>query len=67
MADTLKSIYNEAFLREFGEKVHAAHAPFDPEKFVADTMDGTWDALELKARMRRISLTLANQLSLIHI
>ncbi|MGG2994128.1 DNA alkylation repair protein [Paenibacillus macerans] len=62
MADTLKSIYNEAFLREFGEKVHAAYAPFDPEKFVANTMDETWDALELKARMRRISLTLGNQL-----
>lgn len=62
MAETLKSIYSEAFLREFGDKLHAAYPPFDPEQFVADTMDTTWEERELKARMRQITLTLGQQL-----
>ncbi|MFR9708873.1 DNA alkylation repair protein [Paenibacillus sp. MB22_1] len=58
MADTLKSIYSEEFLREFGSKVKESYASFDMERFVADVMDETWDTLELKARMRQISLKL---------
>lgn len=54
----LKAMYNEEFLRGFGGKVHAAYAAFDTEKFILNVMDDTWDGLELKARMRRISETL---------
>ncbi|MDU2239489.1 MAG: DNA alkylation repair protein [Paenibacillus sp.] len=62
MADTLKSMYNEVFLRDFGDKVKGAYAPFDAERFVGDVMDGTWEKLELKARMRQITLRLGSQL-----
>lgn len=62
MADTLKSMYNETFLRDFGNKVQSAFARFDTDQFVADTMDASWDGLELKARMRQITLMLGKQL-----
>lgn len=62
MADTLKSIYSEAFLREFGHRIHAVYPPFRPEQFVTDTMDAAWDDRELKARMRQITLKLGAQL-----
>lgn len=58
----LKAVYNEEFLRGFGARVHSAHAAFDTDKFVRDVMDGTWEELELKARMRRISETLGAHL-----
>lgn len=58
MAEPLKAIYNESFLWGFGEKVRSAYGAFDTERFVASAMDDTWDGLELKARMRRISETL---------
>lgn len=58
----LKAVYNEEFLRGFGAKVHTAHAAFDTDKFVKDVMDDTWEGLELKARMRRISEKLGDHL-----
>jgi 3-methyladenine DNA glycosylase AlkC len=51
----LKLIYSPAFVREFGERVRSAHAPFDVDAFCDGVLDGTWEALELKARMRRIT------------
>lgn len=58
----LKAVYNEEFLRGFGAKVHTAYAAFDTDKFVKDVMDDTWQELELKARMRRISEKLGDHL-----
>jgi 3-methyladenine DNA glycosylase AlkC len=55
MAEPLKLIYNPPFVRQFGELVQSVHQPFDVEAFCAGVMDDTWDALELKARMRRIT------------
>ncbi|SPF54114.1 conserved hypothetical protein [Candidatus Desulfosporosinus infrequens] len=62
MAEALKAMYNQEFLRCFGEKVHSVYNPFDMEGFVAAAMDETWDGLELKARMRRITETLRTYL-----
>lgn len=58
MADPLKAIYNEDFLRQFSNKVHAVYGVFDIEGFIAKVMDHAWDDLALKARMRRITETL---------
>lgn len=58
MAEPLKAIYNEAFLHSFGEKVRSAYPLFDTERFIADAMAEPWETLELKARMRRITITL---------
>ena len=55
MAEPLKNMYNEDFLRQFSEKVHAVYGTFDTEEFIAKVIDDTWDALALKARMRRIA------------
>jgi 3-methyladenine DNA glycosylase AlkC len=64
MAEPLKAMYNEQFLRDFGEKVRRVHSVFDTEDFVISAMAEPWDGLELKARMRRITETLGSHLSL---
>ncbi|MCC3380666.1 hypothetical protein ACFQ5D_10570 [Paenibacillus farraposensis] len=58
MAEPLKNIYTEDFLRLFGERVQTAYSSFDTQKFILQVMDETWNELELKERIRRISLTL---------
>ncbi|OKP84678.1 hypothetical protein A3844_19510 [Paenibacillus helianthi] len=58
MAEPLKAMYNEEFLRGFGTKVKEVHGSFDLEGFVAAAMRDPWEALELKGRMRRITETL---------
>ncbi|KAE8558534.1 MULTISPECIES: hypothetical protein [Paenibacillus] len=58
MAEPLKNMYTEEFLRLFGERVQAAYSPFDIDGFIHQVMDKKWGELELKERIRRISLTL---------
>jgi len=58
MADLLKDIYHESFLRQFGEKVQFVYSNFDIKAFINTVMDETWNDLPLKARMRRISESL---------
>ncbi|WP_152396658.1 DNA alkylation repair protein [Paenibacillus guangzhouensis] len=62
MAEPLKLVYNEAFLRDFGAKVKEAYDAFDVERFIADVIDSSWDELALKERMRKISETLGRYL-----
>lgn len=64
MAEPLKAIYNEEFLRRFGEKMYRVCGTFDTDGFVATAMDESWNRLELKARMRRITETLHRYLPL---
>ncbi|GGH19650.1 hypothetical protein [Paenibacillus segetis] len=58
MAEPLKSMYNEEFLRGFGEKIQSIYPSFDLNGFIVTVIDKSWDELELKARMRRITETL---------
>ncbi|QGQ99511.1 hypothetical protein EHS13_33955 [Paenibacillus psychroresistens] len=62
MADALKDMFHEAFLRQFGKKVHAVYEAFDTNAFVTETMSAGWDELKLKERIRRISVTLGKHL-----
>ena len=62
MAEPLKLVYHEAFLRGFGEKVQGVYKAFDVERFIRDVIDETWDELALKERMRKISVTLGRYL-----
>lgn len=55
MAEALKDMYNEKFLRDFSTKVSRVYHAFDEGKFVAKVMDDTWDELALKGRMGRIA------------
>ncbi|MRN53640.1 hypothetical protein [Paenibacillus monticola] len=62
MAEPLKAMYNEGFLRGFGEKVNAVYSVFDINGFIALAIDETWEKLELKQRMRRITESLGSYL-----
>lgn len=62
MAEALKDIYNEVFLRDFAAKVHSAYIAFDKESFVKEVMSGDWVNLALKQRIRKISVTLGGLL-----
>ncbi|MBW4081898.1 DNA alkylation repair protein [Paenibacillus sp. S150] len=57
MAQPLKAMYNEGFLRSLGAKLQSAYGGFDLEGFVAAAMRNPWGELELKGRMRRITET----------
>lgn len=59
MAEPLKAMYNESFLRGFANKVKGAYSSFDEEKFVQLALASGWEELELKGRMHRISDSLA--------
>ncbi|TXK76111.1 DNA alkylation repair protein [Paenibacillus sp. N3.4] len=62
MAEPLKDMFHQTFLRQFGEKVHKVYDAFDTEDFIAATMDDNWDELALKERIRRISTVLGKHL-----
>lgn len=62
MTEPLKYMYNEEFLRGFSEKIYTVYGAFDIEGFMATAIDDTWEGLELKARMRRITKTLGGYL-----
>ncbi len=55
MAELLKHVYNELFIKNLGE-AFARQAPyFDLKKFESSVFSRNWQDLELKARMRRIT------------
>ncbi|GAB6989661.1 DNA alkylation repair protein [Paenibacillus pini] len=62
MAEPLKDMYHEPFLRQFAEKVHTAYIDFDIEAFINSTLANNWEELTLKERIRRISVTLGTYL-----
>lgn len=62
MAEPLKAMYNEGFLRGLGAKIHAVYTAFDTEGFITEAMKEPWEELELKARMRRITETMGTYL-----
>ncbi|WP_239616131.1 DNA alkylation repair protein [Cohnella mopanensis] len=58
MAEPLKAMYNESFLRAFIDIVKRAYPSFPGETFVRLSLGAGWDELELKGRMRRITESL---------
>lgn len=58
MADSIKDVFNREYLQKLAVDIQAADAPFQTDDFVNSTMDETWDSLELKGRMRQITLNL---------
>ena len=62
MPEPLKLMYNRSFLQGFASKVQSAHPPFEDTAFLRDVLEGDWEELELKARMRRISIVLGRYL-----
>ncbi|CAM3131539.1 hypothetical protein PALU110988_03750 [Paenibacillus lupini] len=62
LAEPLKEMYHEAFLRQFIYKLKAAYPSFDTESFVSQVMNETWEQLELKGRIRQIAIVLGKHL-----
>ncbi|WP_375088477.1 DNA alkylation repair protein [Peribacillus sp. RS7] len=62
MAEPLKDLYSETFIREFSEKVRDVHPSFSSESFIEEVMDEHWDDRKLKERIRHISITLGKHL-----
>jgi 3-methyladenine DNA glycosylase AlkC len=58
MAKQLKDIYDKKFLRQFGNTIQLAYPSFNRAGFVGAVMDGSWDGLKLKERMRKIAAVL---------
>jgi 3-methyladenine DNA glycosylase AlkC len=62
MADLLKNMYNHESLRLLALDIQSVYNSFPVDEFLKSTMDETWADLELKARVRQISLNLGRYL-----
>ena len=62
MADLLKNMYNHNSLNRLALDINYAYSPFPVGEFMESTMDASWDGLELKGRVRHITLNLGKYL-----
>ena len=62
MPELLKNRYNYESLHELASNIKAVYHSFQVRDFVNDIMDENWDELELKARMRQITVNLGRHL-----
>ena len=62
MPELLKNRYNGGFLHGLALRITAVYPSVQADAFVNGIMDETWDALGLKARMRRITVNLGRYL-----
>jgi 3-methyladenine DNA glycosylase AlkC len=63
MAELLKDkLFSHGFIYEIARAVHSVYSPFKAEAFAETVLGGGWEDLELKARGRRITLTLGEYL-----
>ena len=60
--EPLKNLFNADSLHEGALTIKAAYAPFTADEFVKGTMDETWNGLELKARVRQVTINLKKYL-----
>jgi 3-methyladenine DNA glycosylase AlkC len=60
--EPLKNILNADSLQEGALIIKSVYEPFPVDEFVKGTMDDTWDNLELKARMRQVTINLRKYL-----
>lgn len=58
MADLFKDRYDHGSLSKLAHEIRAVYADFQAEEFLDTTMDETWDSLEFKQRILRISTNL---------
>ena len=58
--EPIKNMLNTDSLHEFALTIKSAYELFPIEEFVEAVMDDSWDALELKARGRQVTVNLKN-------
>lgn len=56
--ELLKNMYNRESLYEVAVAIQSVYNSFKVDEFIKSTMDETWNNLELKARCRKISMSL---------
>lgn len=62
MPEPLKNIFSRPLIEPFAGEVRAAWPRFSTRAFLDDVFDAGWEALELKQRIRHISLVLRKHL-----
>lgn len=63
MPDLMKDrYYNYNTIHELAMCINASYPTFPADDFIANVIDETWDTLELKARMRHITINLGKYL-----
>lgn len=62
MAELLKHVYNETYVRKLTDAIRAEYATFRDDDFTAAVFAEGWDELELKQRMRHITICLREAL-----
>jgi 3-methyladenine DNA glycosylase AlkC len=62
MPEPFKNMYNRQFLTDLASALQAVYPSFDTVMFLDRIYDEQWEARELKARMRHITLTLGSLL-----
>ena len=60
--DAIKNLYNYESLRKVALDIQSVFNSFQVDEFLKSTMDETWDDLELKSRIYRISKILGKYL-----
>lgn len=58
MPELLKNMYNRESLYEVAVAIQSVYNSFKVDEFIKSIMDETWNNLELKARCRKISMSL---------
>ena len=56
MSELLKNGLNKEYLEKLAADIYAAYDKFNVTDFVSSVMDETWNSLELKGRMRHITI-----------
>lgn len=62
MPDAFKNMYNQESLRGLALDIQSAYGAFQVDEFLESTMDETWKDLELKDRIKQISVNLGKYL-----
>ena len=62
MAEPFKNMFNSKSVGEFATAIKSVYNSFKKEEFLKSIFDETWDSLELKARGRKICMSLGEYL-----
>ena len=63
MAELLKNLLNYELLHKLALDIQSVYSPFRVDDFIKSIMDETWDNIELKDRVYRISINLGKFIS----
>ena len=58
MGEPFKNLLNHESLAKFARDIQGVYKPFNVDGFLNAVLDETWDGLELKARIRQVSVNL---------